>query len=143
MRHLDAHAACLDLRVLEHLVQSVDRAARHAQTSQAVDPDQRAQADAATVDLARRVEGRLVATGVQAYLTGPGVRPPEEESERAEFANRANAQALAKKLGGHVSPVGAMFRVRTGPFATRGQAEAALAKVRAAGYSDARVYTAG
>jgi len=59
------------------------------------------------------------------------------------FASRANAQALAKKLGGHVSPAGALFRVRTGPFATRGQAEAALAKVRAAGYSDARVYTAG
>ena len=59
------------------------------------------------------------------------------------FASRANAQALAKILGGHVSRAGALFRVRTGPFATRGQAEAALAKVRAAGYSDARVYTAG
>ena len=59
------------------------------------------------------------------------------------FANRANAQALAKKLGGHISPVGALFRVHTGPFATRADAEAALAKVRAAGYSDARVYTAG
>ena len=38
---------------------------------------------------------------------------------------------------------GRFYRVRTGPYATRGQAEAALAKVRAAGYSDARVFTAG
>ncbi|WP_207912380.1 SPOR domain-containing protein [Altererythrobacter sp. TH136] len=36
-----------------------------------------------------------------------------------------------------------MFRVRTGPYITKAQAEAALAKVRAAGYSDARVTTAG
>nr|WP_251567318.1 SPOR domain-containing protein [Erythrobacter sp. 3-20A1M] len=36
-----------------------------------------------------------------------------------------------------------IHRVRTGPYATRGKAEAALAKVRAAGYSDARVFTAG
>jgi rare lipoprotein A len=33
--------------------------------------------------------------------------------------------------------------VRTGPFATRGEAEASLAKVRAAGYRDARIYTSG
>ena len=59
------------------------------------------------------------------------------------FANHTNAQRAAEALGGYVSPSGKLFRVRTGPFASRGQAEAALAKVRAAGYSDARVYTAG
>jgi rare lipoprotein A len=58
------------------------------------------------------------------------------------FASSANAQRAAKAIGGFVSPLGKLFRVRTGPFASRGQAEAALAKVRAAGYSDARVYTA-
>lgn len=58
------------------------------------------------------------------------------------FANRGNADRAAKALGGFVSPDGKWFRVRTGPFASRGQADAALAKVRAAGYSDARVYTA-
>jgi len=59
--------------------------------------------DLVTTDLARRVEGRLVATGVQAFLTTPGATravrhdsehdgPSEpEESERAEFANRAEA----------------------------------------------------
>jgi rare lipoprotein A len=58
------------------------------------------------------------------------------------FANRANAERAAKQLGGFISASGRLFRVRTGPFATRGRADAALAKVRAAGYSDARVTTA-
>jgi N-acetylmuramoyl-L-alanine amidase len=45
-------------------------------------------------DLARRIEGRLTATGVQAYLTHPaepftGGAP--SEAERAEFANRTRA----------------------------------------------------
>lgn len=42
-------------------------------------------------DLAQRVEGRLVATGVQAYLTTPRWAPPGEEADRAGFANRAGA----------------------------------------------------
>ena len=62
-----------------------------AAANQAPDPGRRAAADEATTDLARRVEGRLVATGVQAFLTSPGVRPPEQEAERADFANRADA----------------------------------------------------
>lgn len=63
--------------------------------------------------------------------------------QAAAFANKANAEAAAGALGGFVTPSGRFYRVRTGPYATRGQAEAALAKVRAAGYSDARVFTAG
>jgi rare lipoprotein A len=62
--------------------------------------------------------------------------------QAAAFANRANANRAARQLGGFISPSGTLFRVRTGPFLTRGQADAALAKVRAAGYSDARVTTA-
>ena len=42
-------------------------------------------------DLAQRVEGRLVATGVQAFLTTPRWAAPGEESERAAFANRTGA----------------------------------------------------
>lgn len=63
--------------------------------------------------------------------------------QAAAFASKANAEAAAGRLGGFVAPSGRFYRVRTGPYATRGQAEAALAKVRAAGYSDARVVTAG
>lgn len=63
--------------------------------------------------------------------------------QAAAFANKSNAERAAGALGGFVSPAGRYWRVRTGPYSTRGQAEAALAKVRAAGYSDARVFTAG
>ena len=48
-------------------------------------------ADAITTDLARRIEGRLVATGVQAFLTNTGGATPATEVDRAEFANRADA----------------------------------------------------
>lgn len=55
------------------------------------DQDVAGSAAAITDDLARRIEGRLVATGVQAFLTHrPDVEDLSEE-ERAEFANRTDA----------------------------------------------------
>lgn len=60
------------------------------------------------------------------------------------FASKLNAERLAGKLdGGFVTRAGKFYRVRVGPYPTRGQAEAALAKVRAAGYSDAQIFSAG
>jgi N-acetylmuramoyl-L-alanine amidase len=53
-----------------------------------------AEADAITQDLARRIEGRLTATGVQAYLTHPAAPTGQEspsEVDRADFANRTGA----------------------------------------------------
>jgi N-acetylmuramoyl-L-alanine amidase len=48
--------------------------------------------DAILHDLAQRVEGRLVAIGVQAFLTTPRwAATPGEESDRAAFANRTGA----------------------------------------------------
>jgi N-acetylmuramoyl-L-alanine amidase len=55
------------------------------------DPAVRLRADAITADLARRIEGRLVATGVQAFLTNTGGAQANTEVERAEFANRTDA----------------------------------------------------
>ena len=55
------------------------------------------------------------------------------------FASRANAQGAASKIGGSVSPAGKLWRVRMGPYASAAEAKAALAKARAAGYSDARI----
>lgn len=57
------------------------------------------------------------------------------------FSSEANAQRAAKALGGQVSKAGSFHLVRTGPFASRAEAQASLAKVRAAGYSDARIQT--
>ena len=58
------------------------------------------------------------------------------------FASRANAQGAASKIGGSVSPAGKLWRVRMGPYASAAEAKAALAKARAAGYSDARIQRA-
>lgn len=57
------------------------------------------------------------------------------------FGVRANADRLAAKIDGHVVVSGKFALVRVGPFANRGQAEAALAKLRGQGYSDARITT--
>jgi N-acetylmuramoyl-L-alanine amidase len=65
-----------------------------AAESRVSDPELAEQAAEITQDLARRVEGRLSATGVQAYLTHPGGRhaaTTPSEVERAEFANRTGA----------------------------------------------------
>ncbi|MEP2736390.1 MAG: SPOR domain-containing protein [Erythrobacter sp.] len=63
--------------------------------------------------------------------------------QAAAFKSKASAERAAKAINGFVKSGGGYHRVRTGPYANRGQAEAALAKVRAAGYSDAQVVTAG
>jgi N-acetylmuramoyl-L-alanine amidase len=63
-------------------------------------------------DLARRVEGRLSATGVQAFLSTPGRRPDDEhpaegpaEAQRAEFANRTDAHlCISLRLDASESP---------------------------------------
>ena len=55
------------------------------------------------------------------------------------FSDKSRAQALAGKIGGKLKPAGHLWRVRKGPYATQGAADAALAKVRAAGYSGARI----
>ncbi len=63
--------------------------------------------------------------------------------QAAAFSNEANAERAAKAVGGFIEPAGRFYRVRLGPFADRGQAEAALAKARNAGYGSARVFTTG
>lgn len=73
-------------------------------------------------------------------------RPAQEGAfvvQAAAFSTSERAEGAANVLGGGVIRSGKYFRVRTGPFATRGEAEASLAKVRAAGYSDARILTSG
>jgi rare lipoprotein A len=75
---------------------------------------------------------------------------PAAVDEQGRFAVQAaamstaeRAQKVAGAIGGSVTKSGRYYRVHTGPFANRQQAEASLAKVRAAGYSDARIYTNG
>lgn len=60
----------------------------------------------------------------------------------AAYSTKARADGVAARLGGQVSQVRNLWRVRMGPFATQALADAALAKARAAGYSDARIQRA-
>lgn len=66
--------------------------------SVSTDPTLKALADEASTDLARRVEGRLVATGVQAFLSVPRAGQDEDESDRAAFANRTEAHLCVSLL---------------------------------------------
>lgn len=69
--------------------------------------------------------------------------------QAGSFKSRDNADRAKSLLGSigdvEVAPVdsggGTMFRVRLGPFADRGQAAAALARVNEAGYAGARIVT--
>lgn len=58
-------------------------------------------------DLAARIEGRLAATGVQAYLTrGSAMRDELEEYTRAQFANEAGANlVISLHVDAHPNPV--------------------------------------
>jgi rare lipoprotein A len=58
------------------------------------------------------------------------------------FSSQANARAAAGGTGGSLVQVGNLWRVRLGPFASEAAARSALAKARAAGYSDARIQSA-
>jgi rare lipoprotein A len=58
------------------------------------------------------------------------------------YSSQERADSIAKSLGASAEQAGKVWRVRTGPHKDRGQADAALAKARAAGYADARVVTA-
>jgi rare lipoprotein A len=55
------------------------------------------------------------------------------------FSSEANARKAAASVDGHVSKAGKFWVARMGPFATKTEADGALAKARAAGYGDAMV----
>lgn len=92
-------------------------------------------------------------TEVAVQLPEPPLPPPPVETPSApvvtsgfvvqagSFSVEQNANRAAGQVDGTVSRAGNLYRVRTGPFASRAQAEASLANVRRAGYTDARIYT--
>jgi rare lipoprotein A len=57
----------------------------------------------------------------------------------AAFSSKPRAFQLAKSLGGSVSPAGALWRVRLGPYASAGQAAQARDGAARRGYGDARI----
>ncbi|MBD59093.1 MAG: hypothetical protein CL808_03085 [Citromicrobium sp.] len=71
----------------------------------------------------------------------PEVRRGRYVIQVATFSSKNNAIRAADDLAGFVVRSGGLFRVRMGPYVTRGEAGDALAKARAAGYRDAFVDT--
>ena len=71
----------------------------------------------------------------------PAARTGRYVVQVASFAGRDNAIEAADDLSGFVVRSGEYLRVRMGPYATRGEAEAALAKARSSGYRDAYIDT--
>lgn len=55
------------------------------------------------------------------------------------YSERARADRVAAQIDGRVYAAGRLWRVRSGPFASAAEAERDLARVRAAGFRDARV----
>ena len=53
--------------------------------------------------------------------------------------SRAKAEEIAEMVAGRIEPVGALWRVRMGPYKTEAEATSALAQVRSDGYQDARL----
>jgi rare lipoprotein A len=89
-----------------------------------------------------------VAKAPAVVKTPPAVKAPAVAAngkffvQVGAFSSKANADSSAKKVGGSANATGKLWRVRSGPFASEADAKAALAKVKSAGYSDARIQRA-
>ena len=59
------------------------------------------------------------------------------------FADRQRAESLAVEMGGSAESAGTLHRVRTGPYFDEESAKAALARLQAQGYQDARLVVPG
>lgn len=104
------------------------------------------------VELEDEVTGGTVAATGAAAATGPApatapASAPEPAAkgnyavQAGAYSTQAAAERVVRSIGGYHERVGRLWRVRAGPYATRGQAADALAKVRGAGYSDAQIVT--
>jgi rare lipoprotein A len=97
------------------------------------------------------VEAPVKSEAPKPEKTAPTARSAEHDKDKPDgsfliqagaFSQKTRAQSVADKIGGTVSQAGKVWRVRVGPYAGHGSAEAALAKVKSAGYSDARIQRA-
>lgn len=93
-------------------------------------------------DATAKVEPKTVEKPAPAPAPAPAAEASGLYVQAGAYSSKARADAVAKAIGGSASSAGRVWRVRVGPHKDRGQADAALAKVRAAGYADARVVTA-
>ena len=70
-------------------------------------------------DLARRLEGRMLATGMEALLSRGRDQVPARSAERARFANEAGADLfLSLHIDANASPLARVWRASTSAPAT-------------------------
>lgn len=79
------------------------------------------------------------ATPKPAPTPKPAVAQGRYSVQVGAYSSKANADAAAKKSGGKAVQSGKFWAVRIGPMANQDDAQAALAKAKSAGYSDARI----
>ena len=126
----------------ESIVTAIDPTSEAVMTSERTEPEDVEQAAVAApmtpgAELAE--EGEVAAEPAQ-----PSSPPTAEGGyvvQLGAFAIRANADKLALEVDGSIATSGRFSLVRVGPFTSRGQAEQALAKLRARGYSDALIHS--
>lgn len=70
---------------------------------------------------------------------GTSPRASAQVVQVGAYSTRAAAEKVAARVGGTVSPAGKLFRVRMSGGSSDAATRAALAKAKAAGYSDARI----
>ena len=78
------------------------------------------------------------------FVSAPAARQPQTPPlvwyvQIAALSTAQNAQKLAAATGARVSRQGAYFRVRSGPYPDRAAASAALGRLHATGYPEARI----
>ncbi len=109
--------------------------------------------DAMALRQGKMAAARPLVSGARlaAWRTQSGWSPPVDVAQSlpggtgplwlqvASFSSPSRAAALAKRLGAQISPIGAIYRVRLGPFSSPAEAKAALAPLAATGYPDVRI----
>ncbi|MFM7027970.1 MAG: SPOR domain-containing protein [Chakrabartia sp.] len=75
--------------------------------------------------------------GAPSQESGPDQGPWFVQIAALSSADRA--RQLATEQGGKITPANGLFRVRTGPYASRDAARAALGRLSSKGYPDARI----
>lgn len=111
--------------------------------AQTADPQPLAQTDPSTVAPPEKESPQAQASQEVVPPTSPPTVEGNFVVQAGAFANPANAERVADMIGGSISQQRNLHLVRTGPFETRAEAEASLAKVKAAGYREARIFTSG
>lgn len=82
-------------------------------------------------------------TPIASKPAAPSVAEPAKSGrfavQLAALSSREKAEALAAQTGGFVVPAGSLFRVRTGPYATQAQANAAANALHSKGFPQAHM----